>query len=142
MLLEMYREPSKGGATLSRLHHGDTFICDVLEDEVREKTGQLPPRWKIKGVTAIPFGKYKITLETSARFGPNTLTVNNVPGFEGIRIHGGNTQFNTEGCLLPGTRNSENTVADSQTALKKLKAVIWSALSKGEVVEINIKRKV
>lgn len=138
MILTMIREPSVGGATLSRLFKGNDFICDILEDQVRELPGRTVSFWKRKGTTAIPFGTYEVTMETSGRFGPNTLSLNNVPGFEYIRIHGGNTAADTEGCLLPGTRNSANTVANSQIALKKLKTVTWAAYSKGEEVMIEI----
>lgn len=137
--LTMQREPSKGGATLSRLFHGQTFLCDILEDEVREQPGIPVAEWKQAGRTAIPSGLYRITLEYSNRFGPDTLTVANVPGFAGIRIHGGNTQFDTEGCLLPGTRNSDTTVAGSQFALKGLRAIIVPALQEGEEVMLEIR---
>lgn len=138
MHFTMFREPSKGGATLSKLFLGLTEICDVLEDEMREVPGMDVSLWKQHGKTAIPAGLYKIVLENSSRFGPETLTVKDVPGFQYIRIHGGNTQFDTEGCLLPGTRNTETTVAGSQVALKALRALILPALKAGEEVLIEI----
>ena len=138
MHLTMFREPSVGGATLSKLFLGLIEICDVLEDEMREVPGMDVSLWKQHGKTAIPAGLYKITLENSSRFGPDTLTVKDVPGFQYIRIHGGNTQFDTEGCLLPGTRNSEKTVAGSQVALKALRAIVIPALQAGVDVLIEI----
>lgn len=138
MILHMDREASKNGATLSRLYADGVFVCDVLEDEVREVTGQPVAAWKKWGVTAIPAGTYPIRFETSNRFGPQTLTVKDVEGFEGIRIHGGNTSANTEGCLLPGTRNSNCTVASSQAALSKLKDIVLGAFYNGEDVTLTI----
>ena len=94
--------------------------------------------WKIHGVTAIPSGVYEVTAEHSQRFGPGTLTLHDVPGYKFIRIHGGNTSADTEGCLLPGTRNSAATVANSRAALSYLKNIVSGALDKGERVQIEI----
>lgn len=86
----MLREPSQGGATLSKLFLGLDFLCDVLEDEVREIPGKPVSEWKIKGHTAIPAGTYEIEARQSGHFGPDTLTLLDVPGFQYIRIHAGN----------------------------------------------------
>lgn len=123
MHLAMFREPSVGGATLSKLYKGLDYVCDILEDEVRELPGVPVADWKIHGVTAIPSGCYEVEFQDSQRFGLNTLTLLDVPGYKYIRIHGGNTSADTEGCLLPGTRNSSATVANSRIALQKLKAL-------------------
>lgn len=132
------REPSRGEATLSKLSIDGAFICDILEDVVREKKGFSVFQWKIKGVTAIPAGRYEVYLIDSPNFGPNTLALRNVPGYEDIRIHGGNTAVDTLGCLLTGTRNSANTVASSQIALKKLKSILWPHFANAEKVFITI----
>ena len=138
MHLTLFREPSQGGATLSKLFHGLEFVCDVLEDEVRELPGVPVSDWKIHGVTAIPSGTYEITLTYSQRFGPDTITVNDVPGYQYIRGHAGNTSADTEGCLLFGTRNSTCTVAHSRDALAYVKHMIQAALQRGEHVDIEI----
>jgi hypothetical protein len=138
MHLTMFREPSVEGATISKLFHGLEFICDVLEDEIREVEGVPVESWKVKEKTAIPAGNYPITLVHSNRFGADTLTLNNVPGFLYIRIHGGNTQHHTEGCLLPGTRNSKNTIAGSQTALRELRELVVPEIQAGNAVTIEI----
>jgi hypothetical protein len=138
MHLTMFREPSQGGATLSKLFHGLEFVCDVLEDEVRELPGVPVSGWKIHGVTAIPHGTYQITLEFSQRFGPDTITLLKVPGYQYIRGHAGNTSADTEGCLLFGTRNSACTVARSRDALAYVKRMVQAALQRGERVDIEI----
>jgi hypothetical protein len=71
---------------------------------VRERPGVPVLEWKVPRETAIPAGRYRITLEMSPRFGPDTLTVNSVPGFEGVRCHGGTTKADTEGCIILGSR--------------------------------------
>ena len=137
--LTAQRETSVNGATLSRVYAEGVFICDMLEDEVREVPGEPVASWKIKGKTAILAGRYRLSLEYSNRFGPNTLTVNDVEGFTGIRCHGGNTAADTEGCLVFGIRNSENTVANSQAMLKAVRTKCWEYFSKNQEVYIDIK---
>ena len=124
MNLVLQREPSAYGATVSAMRLDGMHICDILEDEVREIAGQPVESWKLKGKTAIPVGNYRVTFEQSARFGPDTLTLNSVPGFTSIRIHAGNASGDTEGCLLPGTRSGQGTIASSRTALIALKLLL------------------
>ena len=126
MNLLLQRQPSDEHRT-----HGDLFIdgeweCYTLEDVVRPE--------KIKGETAIPEGNYRITLEHSPRFGPDTITVNNVPGFSGVRIHAGNTEADTEGCPLVGQVRADASILKSRAALDALKPKIAAALQdEGEV---------
>ena len=135
----LQRGQSKQGVTLSRLSLGDKFICDVLEDEVREVKGQSVDKWKVHGKTAIPTGTYEIVAQDSPRFGPATLTLLNVPGFQFIRIHAGNAAEDTEGCLLPGLRISDTRVASSRAALAHIREIILPALQAGEHVTIEIR---
>jgi hypothetical protein len=138
MYLTMFREKSKGNATLSKLFNGLDFICDVLEDEVREIEGVPVAEWKIHGVTAIPHGTYDIVFQDSQRFGPDTITLLNVPGYQYIRGHAGNRSADTEGCLLFGIRNSENTISDSRISLGKVKELLRPYLEAGRTVQIEI----
>lgn len=140
MIVTQQREPSDGGATLSKVYIDNLYICDLLEDQVREIDDMPVSYWKVHGETAIPHGTYQVTTEHSMRFGPDTLTLLDVPGFQYIRIHGGNNVNNTEGCLLPGTRNSKNTVAASQIALRALRSIIIPALDNNEEVWWEIKK--
>jgi hypothetical protein len=119
--------------TVGQLYLDGTFFCFTLEDKVREV--------KVKNETAIPSGKYEVTLETSPKFGPDTITIHSVPGFEGIRIHSGNTEHHTEGCPIVGYRlNDDGTIAFGSTkpALADLKKKIKEALDNGERVSIEI----
>ena len=88
--------------TTGQLYVNGEFFCFTLEDIIREVDNKSISEWKIKNETAIPQGRYKVTLEMSGRFGPDTLTVNQVPGFQYIRMHSGNTDKDTEGCIILG----------------------------------------
>ena len=102
MNLKVLRARKFPERTIGQLYIEDEFFCFTLEDTVREVPGQPISEWKIFGKTAIPVGKYKITLELSPKFGPDTLTINDVPGYEGVRMHPGNTEADTEGCIILG----------------------------------------
>lgn len=138
MKLLLQREPSINGATLGKLYINGEFLCDVVEDELREVHGQAVAEWKVHGKTAIPQGTYEVIAQDSPRFGPNTLTLTGVEGYKYIRIHAGNDKDDTEGCLLPGTRNSNCTVSNSRMMLAALKTRVLPVLNAGEVVLITI----
>ena len=93
---------------------------------------------KIKGNTCIPYGTYNITITYSPRFKKNLPLLNNVKGFDGIRIHSGNKPQDTEGCLLPGFNKVKGQVIDSRVTTDKLIVQIQQALDKGEKVTITI----
>lgn len=132
--------PAGHPMTFGELLADGQFICYVLEDEVREVDGQPVASWKIKGETAIPAGEYRITLEHSPRFGANTLTVHDVPGFVGVRIHAGNTVADTEGCPLLGMAiNAQGIVGGtSAPAVKLVKQLVGDAMSRGEVTRMDV----
>lgn len=138
MLLQRTHMTEAG--TFGKLFADDTFLCYTLEDPVREIEGQPVATWKIKGKTAIPQGTYRITLETSARFGPETLTVNAVPGFEGVRMHAGNTQADTEGCPLLGMAiNAQGlTGGTSRPAVTLVKNTVMTGLARDLRVMMKI----
>ena len=89
--------------TISDVTVNGRHLCYVLEDVVRQRDGEPVSAWKVKGETAIPTGRYEIVIDMSTRFGKLMPHLLDVPGFDGIRIHPGNTEGDTEGCLLPGT---------------------------------------
>lgn len=140
MKLTLLRRASFGGATIGKLYVDGVFACHTLEDEVREVEGQPVAVWKIKDKTAIPKGTYVVTLETSARFGPETLSLANVPGFSYIRMHAGNTAADTEGCILLGMQAGVNTLigGTSRPARDLIKGYVRKALARGEKVTIDI----
>lgn len=140
MKITVNRDPSRAGATVGRLYVDGAFCCYTLEDEVREVPGQPVADWKIKGATAIPAGQYRVSLEQSPRFGPNTLTIHNVPGFVGVRMHAGNTAADTEGCLLLGLRATGAAIVGgtSRPAVALVQSQVARALREGQTVTLDI----
>lgn len=140
MKITVQRQPSQGGATIGKLSIDGEFACYTLEDEIREVEGEPVASWKIKGATAIPAGEYSVTLENSARFGADTLTINNVPGFVAIRMHAGNTSEDTEGCLLLGMAATGHSLqgGTSRPAVALIKSQVQRALIEGQTVMIEI----
>lgn len=102
--------------TIGKLFLDDVYICDTLEDHIRAFTAADP---KIFGETAIPAGTYKAIKEKNIKFGI-CLRLYNVPHFEGILVHAGNTAIDTHGCILVGYNTVKGKVLNSKDALKKL----------------------
>jgi hypothetical protein len=103
--LKVVRQPSGPTATLGTLwtsQDGQDWsqFSRTLEDVVREVQGQPVASWKVPGKTAIPRGRYLVTLDFSDRFQKIMPHILDVPGFGGVRFHGGNTDADTEGCIL------------------------------------------
>lgn len=141
MQLTLQRYEANKTRTFGRLIAQDGHrLCFVLEDAVREIEGQPVSSWKIHGKTAIPAGEYRITLENSPRFGPDTLTVHDVPGFVGVRMHAGNTEADTEGCPLLGMAVDAGGIVGgtSRPAVALIKQLVQQARSAGEVVLMRV----
>lgn len=94
MKLLLKRKIKLTSCTIGRLYIDGDYFCITLEDVVRKK--------KIKHQTAIPAGTYQVIINHSVRFARDMPLLVNVPNFEGIRIHAGNTASNTSGCILIG----------------------------------------
>ena len=97
------REPTSDNGTLGILtaYYGDALVykCYTLEDPVRE-----PGAPKVWGDTAIPKGTYPVALRFSNRFQKELPGIQNVQGFDGCLLHGGNDKLDTHGCILLGTQ--------------------------------------
>jgi hypothetical protein len=138
MLLTVNRYPSQNGATLGELLVDGTKECFTCEDEVREVAGEPVSKWKIKGKTAIPAGRYRVVLTMSNRFKKVLPELLNVPGFLGVRIHSGNTADDSEGCILVGEVKGPDCVLKSRDAMTELMALLSTVIDGGESVWIEI----
>ncbi len=129
MKLELVRSTYTVRSTIGVLSYNNS-TCFILEDPVRPK--------KIHGITAIPAGTYQIIVSHSQKFGRDMPLLHNVPGYEGIRIHPGNSPKDTEGCLLPGLVRGIDSVGSSRAAYDALFQAIRRAIRDGERIEITI----
>ncbi|MEA5459102.1 DUF5675 family protein [Arcicella sp. LKC2W] len=124
-------------STISTVLIDGVLFSYGLEDVDRGLTDSMPvdeiKKKKVFGKTAIPSGRYRISISFSNRFKRYLPEVHNVKGFEGIRIHSGNTAQDTEGCLLLGTQYKNNTVINSRLAFDKLMAKLLIAETKEEI---------
>lgn len=130
MELDLYRTDRDGVSTMGELFVDSVFECFALEPVIRDV--------KIKGVTAIPFGRYKVIITMSPHFGRPLPLLVDVPGFDGIRIHPGDTVDDTEGCLVVGQTWGQDAVWNSRAAFNLLFPKIEGALGRGEPVWITV----
>ena len=133
MELTLVRKFTGPDCTIGELFVDGRFECFTLEDVVRP--GDIA-RVKVAGKTAIPPGTYAVELTMSARFKRVLPLLLNVPSFEGIRIHAGNTAQDTEGCILVGRERESNAVRGSRAALEPLLAKLQAA---GGPISITIR---
>ena len=141
MKLTLKRIALRPTYTIGKLYIDDAYFCDTLEDTVRDtnKSGKFDNgEQKIKGKTAIPYGTYEIKWTYSPRFKKYTPQLMNVPSFEGIRVHAGNTSADTEGCLILGENKQVGKVLNSRATINKFYPIIKNACSNGKVT-IEIK---
>jgi hypothetical protein len=88
-------------------------------------TLERPWRDNIPGTSCIPLGAYSVFLTLSTRFKREMPRLIGVPGRVGILIHSGNTDHDTEGCILVGNRRDDGVVYDSRLAFERFLA--WFA---------------
>jgi hypothetical protein len=132
-------------STIGELYLDSKFVCFILEDKDRMLDSEWDleriKREKVYGRTAIPTGEYRIEWTFSNRLNKPAPILLRVKGYEGIRIHAGNTNADTLGCLIPGTTMSTDNVQKSRDATMKVWNIIKIAIDNKEQVFINIKRK-
>ena len=125
MELRLERTDSAGDCTIGKLYVDEEFECDTLEDPERLV--------KIHSKTAIPDGRYEVIISQSPRFGRELPLLLNVPNFEGVRIHPGNTADDTEGCILVGDTTSGTSIGQSKVAFERLFGKLKSATAKEKI---------
>lgn len=141
MKLTLKRIALRPTYTIGKLYIDDVYFCDTIEDTVRDlnKNGKFDNvEKKVHSKTAIPYGTYEIKWTYSPRFKKYTPQLMNVPSFEGIRVHAGNTSADTEGCLILGENKQVGKVLNSRATINKFYSIIKEACSNGKVT-IEIK---
>jgi hypothetical protein len=153
MKIKVERRWPKPTYTIGRMYIDGLYYCNTLEDRDR---GLLQSHHKdyirahkVQGETAIPKGTYGVTLNvTSPKYAavswywqlcrgkmPRLL---NVPGFDGILIHPGNTALDTLGCILVGKNTKVGKLTDSKETFKAVYKRLKEAADKGEEITIEI----
>ena len=134
MKLRVERLWKKPAYTVGRLFVDGKFFCNTLEDTVRDLSNEK----KVYGKTAIPYEKYKVVYNWSPKFGRNLPRLLNVPAFEGILIHPGNTADDSAGCILVGRNTEVGRLTESRYTSDKLNVLIEDAQRRGESITIEI----
>ena len=142
MLITIDRAWKRESYTMSRLFVDGENFCNALEDTDRGLYHGMSREdvlaKKVKGATAIPRGTYNVIYTYSPRFKRKLPLIENVTGYEGVRIHPGNTAKDTEGCILVGQNLKVGMVLNSREWTEKLSAKMQTAWSKGEKVKLKI----
>jgi hypothetical protein len=141
MFILLKRQPSQADYMRGELFIDGIKQCETLEDERREI--------KVKAETAIPDGQYEIKLRTEGGlhgkysqkypFHKGMLWLQNVPNFEYIYIHTGNTDDHTEGCILVGMVKTQDGIGRSVEAYTNIYPQIADAIGRGEKVMIEVR---
>jgi hypothetical protein len=112
--------------TIGKMYIDGQYLCDTVEDTDRGLTQTMTSQQiavkKVYGKTAIPAGRYKVTLTFSNKFKRVLPLVNDVIGFLGIRIHAGNTADDSLGCIIVGENKIKGGVVNSKVTLERLMA--------------------
>lgn len=127
--------------TVGRLYVNGKMYCNTLEDRVvdKNKNGIFDgSERKVPRKTAIPYGEYKVVFNWSPKFGRNLPRLLNVPAFEGILIHPGNTADDSAGCILVGKNTSPGKLTESRYISDNLNVLIEDAQRMGERITIEI----
>lgn len=115
-------------------------FCDTLEPPRRNllNGGKWDKRLKVKGMTAIPEGRYLMRFTYSPKFGKRLFQLMDVPLFDGIRIHSGNSVKDTQGCILVGNNTKVGRLENSRAVLFKLEMMLKGFQGPEDLVFITI----
>ena len=142
MRLTLMRIANRPTYCIGKLYVDGVYVCDTLEDTDRGLSDIMDveeiKKLKVYGKTAIPVGIYPVTITYSPKFKKNLPLLLNVKGYEGIRIHSGNTDKDTLGCILVGQNKQVGKVLNS----RKMFDILYRELvkTKGRII-IDIQRK-
>lgn len=152
MELKLKRIALRDTYTIGRLYLNGTYFCDTIEDKVRDinKDGDLTDvgEGKVYGKTAIPYGRYEITMKVQSPkysqrasyawckgYLPRLLKV---PHFVGVLIHSGNDATHSAGCILVGENKVKGQVINSMATLKRIVPMLKHASDNNEKIWITI----
>lgn len=137
MNILLKRIAKKETYTIGKLYIDDVYFCDTIEDKDRGLNQGMPindiKKKKVYGETAIPTGTYSLVIDYSSRFKRRMAHILNVPGYEGIRIHTGNTAKDSLGCIIVGKNKVVGKVIESKVTYDKLFPLLEKAYKEGKI---------
>lgn len=119
-----------GRMTINGRHFG--YTCEDLDRHLEDGGVKVPKE------TAIPRGRYRLSITFSPHFGKMLPLIENVPGFSGVRIHGGNTEADTEGCILLGKAPTPTGIANCAERMSCLCGLLTEAEDYGTECWITV----
>lgn len=157
-VIRKYRNVVNGSRTycVDKVYVDGSYVCDAMEDKDWGWTKETPVSeiTRIKKAypsrTAIPRGRYALDMDTvSPRFGKSAFyrqyanggrvpRLKDVPGFDGILIHCGNSEQASAGCIIVGMNTTVGQVLKSQVTFRKLYPMLLAAHKKGEAIYVEI----
>lgn len=153
MRLTLKRTYNNAKYCIGHLYVDGEYLSDTLEDTSRGLNSKMSLKEilkiKIKGLTAIPTGVYAISLNTvSPKYSKKKFFMDlckgkmprllNVPGYDGILIHPGNSAKDTDGCILVGYNKVKGGLVNSTEAFIKLYGMLKKAHDSHEGIYLNI----
>ena len=136
MELTLKRIALRSEYTIGKLYVDGEYVCDAIEDTVRDldKDGKFANgEVKIPGKTAIPYGRYEITMKVKSpkysnfskyswakKYDGYLPRLLNVPHFDGVLIHVGNSALDSEACVLVGENKVVGKVINSVNTFRRL----------------------
>lgn len=143
MEITVKRIAIRNGYTIGHLSVNGQYFCDTLEDRDRGLTSTMSrldiAKIKVKAQTAIPTGRYRIIFTYSPKFRRKMPLLLDVPGFDAIRFHYGNTAADSEGCILVGENKRKGMVLNSRKTFERLNDIMAKADTRGEALWVTIK---
>jgi len=139
MDLKLTRKIFTEKSTVGAFEINGQFYCSMLEDKDRGLTNEMSvndiAKVKVQNLTCIPYGTYEVVISYSNNFKKQLPLLVGVKGFEGIRIHSGNTDADSRGCLLVGTYDlrQPDFVSNSKKTMDKLMLILLEALTKEKI---------
>ena len=138
MKLKLIRDTFTENTTIGKLYVDGVYFCETLEDKDRGLDQKLSTAintaLKVYGETCIPYGIYNVIVTPSVRLKRILPLLINVEGFQGIRIHKGNSKKDTLGCIILGTTRGKDAVY--QSTVQELRLVELIKDKKDITIEI------
>ena len=152
MELTLDRKYRKEKYSIGKLYVNGRYLCDTCEDKDRNlyqgMSKEEIARIKVYGETAVPFGRYRISMKRKSpkysqkkqyeKCGGYVPYLRDVPGFSGILIHIGNFASDSAGCILVGENKVKGGVVNSTKWFWKLYDILKQADDAGEEIWITI----